>query len=246
MQRLRESLGLGSRRAGGWRQRSDPVRGRRRALKEEVGYWEEWLTTKGGQWHEDFEFRFDPEAEVEDPALREALTQLSQDEVSILDVGAGPVTAVGYRFPGKELAISAVDPLGGAYARLLAKAGVEPPVRTGQLEGERLARRFGTDRFDVAYSRNALDHAVDPVLIVEQMLEVIRPGGFVVLRHRRNEAVDEDYVQLHQWNFDERDGQFVIWRPDQETDMTARLAGDAEVSCRVEDGGWVAVLLKKL
>jgi SAM-dependent methyltransferase len=244
VKRLIRATPFGSRRGTKWRKRSDPVRGRRRALKEEVGYWADWLSTKGGKWAEDYAFRFDPAAEVEDPALREALTALPQREVSILDVGAGPASAVGCRFPGKDLVVVAVDPLADSYNRLLAKSDVDPPVRTEALEGERLAQRFGPDRFEIAYSRNALDHAVDPVLIVEQMLAVVRPGGYVVLRHGRNEAVDEEYVQLHQWNFDERDGQLVIWRPGQETNVTEAFAGLAEVTCRIE-GGWIVCVLAK-
>jgi SAM-dependent methyltransferase len=121
-----------------------------------------------------------------------------------------------------------------------------------------LTERFDSDSFDVAYSRNALDHAVDPLLIVERMLAVVRPGGHVLLRHGRNEAVSEAYVQLHQWNFDERDGQFIIWRVGHETNVTETLDGRAEVTCRIErsdkggaplaedDPGWLVCVIRKL
>ena len=36
---------------------------------------------------------------------------------------------------------------------------------------------------------NALDHSFDPVLGIERMLQVTRPGGWVLLRHARNEGV---------------------------------------------------------
>jgi SAM-dependent methyltransferase len=100
--------------------------------------------------------------------------------------------------------------------------------------GERLLEHFGPEHFDIAYSRNALDHAVDPLGIVEQMLAVVRPGGHVVLRHVRNEAVRQAYVQLHQWNFDERDGRPVLWRPGREIDVAHALEGRARVECSVE------------
>jgi len=235
-------FGLGRRK---WRTRSDPVRGRRRALREEIDYWDQWLSNEGGKWKDDYVFRFDPAAEVRDPALRKALATLPQREVSILDVGAGPASAVGCRFPGKELVVTAVDPLADSYDRLLAQIGLDPPVRTEPLEGERLTQRFAENSFEIAYGRNALDHAVDPVQIIEQMFGVVRPGGYVVLRHGRNEAVQEKYVQLHQWNFDERNGHFVVWRPGQETDLTELLAGRAELTCEIEpDGGIVCTLAK--
>ena len=243
--RLRWVL-VGLRMRPAWRTRRNPVRGRRRALKEEVGYWSAHLSSRGGKYADGYAYRFDHTAEVADPALREILQGLTQQEVSILDVGAGPAPFLGYRFPGKTLSVSAVDPLADEYNLLLDRAGVVPPVRTERLEGERLVERFGGDRFDIAYSRNALDHAVDPTLIVESMVAVVRPGGYVVLRHGRNEAVKQRYRQLHQWNFDERAGQFIVWRPGQQTNITETLSGRAEVSCRASptDDSIVCVIRK--
>jgi SAM-dependent methyltransferase len=218
-----------------WRVRTDPVRGRRRALRQEVAYWAEWLGSSGGKYADDFARRFDPEAEVEDPALRDVLAAVPGGPVSVLDVGAGPASSVGLRFPGLDLTVVAVDPLGKEYDRLLARAGLVPPVHTEAVDGEDLVAHFGEDRFDIAYSRNALDHSVDPVAVIEQMLRVVRPGGHVVLRHGVNEAVNQGYVQLHQWNLEERDGAFVVWRPDRTTNVTTALAGRAEVACWTED-----------
>ena len=239
-----------------WRTRVDPVRCRRCALAEEVEYWAEWLATRGGKYADEYAYRFDPLAEVADPALREVLTELAKPEASILDVGAGPASTVGSRFPGTALSVAAVDPLADEYDRLLAGARVVPPVRTERLAGERLVERFGRDRFDIAYSRNALDHAVDPMSIIENMLAVARPGGYVVLRHVCNEAVRQAYVQLHQWNFDERDGRFIVWRVGHETNVTELLSGRAQVRCWREpllepatapvDDCWVVCAIKKL
>jgi SAM-dependent methyltransferase len=225
---------LGRRRDKGWRARSDPVRGRRHALREEVDYWRRWLATRGGKWPEEYAHRFDPSAEIADPALREVIANVPTDEVSILDVGSGPASTVGCTFPGKTIALVAVDPLADIYARLLEEAGVSPPVRVSRAEGERLLDRFGRARFDIAYARNSLDHAVDPAPVIDNMLAVVRPGGHVVLRHVRDEAVRQGYVQLHQWNFTVRDDRLVVWRPGHETDLTAALAGRADVRCHVE------------
>lgn len=234
--------GLGSRMLGrlasgtgsGWDARTDPVHGRRRALEAEVDYWEEWLATKGGKWPEEYLYRFDPAAEVADPALRRVLSETVAEDVSVIDVGAGPASMVGCRFPGKRLTVVAVDPLAESYARSLARANLVPPVRTGLLDGEHLTEHFGRDRFDVAYARNALDHAVDPMVIIEQMLDVVRVGGYVVLRHVRNEAERQAYGQLHQWNFEERGGDLVVWRAGRETRMRDVFAGRGTIACHTE------------
>ena len=231
---------------GEWRKRSDLGRGRRRALKEEIGYWTDWLDTSGGKYPDDYAYRFDPDAEVADPALRAVLAQLEDKEVSILDVGAGPATTVGRRFPGLALTVVAVDPLADAFSRLLAKAGAVPPVPTRRVAGESLVEHFGRNRFDVAYARNAIDHTVDPLLVVQQMLTVVRPGGYVVLRHVRNEGEKRAYDQLHQWNFDERDGRLVVWRRGQETDVAHALADRADVAChRESDEDWIVCTIRK-
>jgi hypothetical protein len=54
-----------------------------------------------------------------------------------------------------------------------------------------------------------------------------------VLQHGLREAISESYVQLHQWNFDELDGDFMIWRPGTETNMSKALAARADVRCRI-------------
>jgi len=115
---------LRGRRSGPWRIRTDPVRGRRRALDEESGYWADWLEARGGKFADDFTRRFDPESEVIDTELREVL-------------------AVGARFDGGPLELVAVDPLADAYDRALRRLDLVPPVRTRRVAGEELTSHFG-------------------------------------------------------------------------------------------------------
>lgn len=234
-----------------WRTRTDPVGGRRRALGEEVAYWRDWVATGGGKWAEDYKSRFDATAVIGDPALRAILEALNDEEIAIVDVGAGPVSTVGYRFPGKKIRLVPVDPLADEYDRMLAKAGVVPPVKVARAHGERLVEELGPATFDIAYARNAIDHAVDPLPIVQNMFAVVRPGGHVVLRHVRNEPVRQAYVQLHQWNFDRRDDQFIAWRPEAERNISEAFAGHAVVRCSIEpasdddDFEWVVCVIRK-
>jgi SAM-dependent methyltransferase len=236
---------LGGSRDGNWRVRTDPVRGRHRALDEESGYWSDWLAGRGGKWADEFTRRFDPEAEVDDPALREVLAMLPPG-ARVLDVGAGPASTVGTRFEGKPIELVAVDPLAEQYERSLAREGLVPPVRTQPIAGEELTARLGSERFDIAYSRNALDHAVDPAVIVDEMVGVVRPGGIVVLDHVQNEGERNGYEQLHQWNFDVAEGHLVVWRSDRSVDLTERLHDRADVRCRVETRGGLPVVLDQI
>jgi SAM-dependent methyltransferase len=217
-------------------------RARRRS---EVDFWAGWLMGTPGteQWAWDREERLAPETEIRDPLVRRELERIPGDEIRILDVGAGPLTSLGYRYPGKTLAIVPVDPLADDYDRLLRGAGLEPPIRTIGVAGEALVERFGLHRFDIAYAANSLDHSADPLIIVSNMVSVVRAGGVVLLRHKRNEGESARYGGLHQWNFDAVDGDLLVWNNAVEVNVGSALRGHAAVAAWISQGDVVARLL---
>jgi SAM-dependent methyltransferase len=215
-------------------------------LSDETRFWREWLATGGLEWPDDFKARFDADEPLV-PEIAE-LVDSSAERVRILDVGAGPLTCVGKKLDGVEVEIVALDPLADDYDRLLAEAKLTPPVRTIAGHGEKLLDVVEAGSFDIAHARNCLDHSYDPVTAVEQMLAAVRPGGVVLLRHEVDEGENENYAGLHQWNFSETDGHFVIWNKDAKVDMTERLADAATVKAwrdTVRDAPWVMVLITK-
>jgi SAM-dependent methyltransferase len=210
----------------------------------EVDFWAEWLTGAPGteQWADDRVERLNPETEIRDPVVRAELDRNPAGEISILDVGAGPLTWLGYRYPGKSLTIVPVDPLADEYDRLLRDAGLEAPVRTMRVAGEELLEHFEPASFDIAYATNALDHSADPLSIISNMVMVVRPGGVVILRHKRNEGASARYSGLHAWNFDTLDGNLVLWNEATEVDVGAAVADRATTSAWVEKNEVVARL----
>lgn len=217
----------------------------RARARSEVEFWRAWLTGAPGteQWAADRESRLDPEAEIRDPVLRAELEANPATELSILDVGAGPLTSVGYRFPGKRITLVAVDPLAEEYDRLLRDARLEPPVSTRPVAGEDILARFGRGSFDIAYAVNSLDHSADAAAIVSNMVDVVRDGGVVVLRHKRNEGESARYGGLHQWNFDVADGNLVVWDAARRVDLTRALAARADTAAWLEGHEVVARLV---
>ena len=197
--------------------------------RTEVDFWARWLVGAPGteQWASDRESRLDPNTEIRDPLVRAELERLTADEISILDVGAGPVTWLGFRYPGKRLTIVPVDPLADEYERVLRDAGLDPPVRTICVAGEALLDHFGPGRFDIAYATNALDHSADPFGIILNMVAVVRPGGVVLLRHKRNEGEQARYGGLHQWNFDVVENDLLVWNNAAEINVGSALEGRA-------------------
>ena len=147
-------------------------------------------------WPEEYAERLNPRDDAHRAADRRPgwPVYLGQT-VSILYVGAGPMTTLGKKYPGQDApSVTAVDPLADEYGtRLLDQAGVVPPVRTLAGRGEELLERFAPESFDVAYARNSLDHSDDPARVIANMVRLVRPGGCVALRHYRTEGETEQY-----------------------------------------------------
>jgi SAM-dependent methyltransferase len=216
----------------------------RRGLAHEVGWWERWIVQKGRRWPDEFRERLDPQTPLREELIVELLPSIAHDPVRVLDVGAGPATSLGKVHPERTLEIVAVDPLADEYAALWRNAGIRPPVPTERGTGERLVERFGTAAFDIAFARNALDHTIDPLTVVEQMLEVVRESGYVVLSHSQNEATKARYRGLHQWNIALEGSDLVVRRPRHEINLSAELAGRAVVMCR-QNGETVTCVISK-
>jgi len=221
---------------------------REKGVSHELEFWTRWFKTCGYLWPDDFRRRLDADAPLEERLIVERLPELDANPVSILDVGAGPLTFLGKRSPGRSLLITPVDALADDYDRLLAEFRIEPPVRTVLCPGEKLLDRFPTETFDVAYARNSLDHSYDPLAIIRNMISVVKPGGFVITRHVRTEGEHQAYSGFHQWNFDIENGHFVLWNQATKHDVTeaVRRVADAEVFRDDEGGGdWVVCVLRK-
>jgi SAM-dependent methyltransferase len=211
-------------------------------IRAELAFWERWLQTGGLQWPDEYRMRLDPGRPFP-TALEPFLAHLPPGPARILDVGAGPLTSLGAAHPTRQILLTATDVLAPKYDALLARYGVTPPVRTVFAEAERLVERFGPDSFDLVHAQNSIDHARDPVAAILQMLAVARPGCFVVLGHEENEAENEGYAGLHQWNFTRSGDAFVITGR-RTTDVSRLLAPHADVICDLQNG-WLAVQIRK-
>ena len=200
-------------------------------LDNEVAFWTAWFHSRGLQYPEDYARRLDPHSELDDALA----ALLPPDNARVLDVGAGPLTVLGKRRAGKPIDIVAVDALAEAYDAIMAEVGVVPPVRTLKCDAEKLSAMFADGGFDLAHSQNALDHSYDPMRAIAEMLRAVKRGGYAYLRHNRNEAENEGYRGLHQWNFDLREGRFVIWNRSRIIDAQRKFESLADVT--VEDLG---------
>jgi SAM-dependent methyltransferase len=214
-------------------------------LADEIRFWEHWIEARGGQWPAEFAQRLNPLAPLQ-VEMQNLIGAPVGAQVNILDVGAGAMTWLGKTWPGRVVSITAIDPLAREFDRLFAKHGIVPPVRTIYGQAEEIVKDFGPDRFDLVMCRNAMDHSSDPLAGIRTCLAVVKPGCNVLLHHFINEAVNQKYEGLHQWNFESRDGRFVIWNPGATIDVAERVADLCdEVIVKVPAPNWITVALRK-
>jgi len=224
--------------------RKDPLEVWKGGLESEIRFWERVLPGRVVS-DPDFRQRADPAAPVSDPLLKLLIARLPEPTLSLIDVGAGPLTALGKTYPGRVLRITATDPLAEEFLRILRGAGIEPPVPPIACRGEDLVERFEPSTFDIAYARNALDHCADPLRVIANMVALVKPGRYVVLRHFCREAERHGYRGLHQWNFDVEDGDLALWRSSRERIGVRQALCDAAALECSREGAWVVTVLTR-
>lgn len=181
-------------------------------IHEEVAFWDEWLRTQGGTWPEDFHSRIDSQQRLPDLIENALLNKgvAPGSSITILDLGSGPLTSVGVASDHYDVTVTPVDPLADHYRSLLEKHRIVAPVLPQKGEAEKLDCLFPPQTFDVVWARNSLDHSYDPLLCIYQAYRVLRTGGIMIIVFHPNEADQGNYQGLHNWNFDIRNGSFVI------------------------------------
>ena len=185
-----------------------------------------------------------PELQLQDDVAE--LLPKGQASCLLLDVGAGPFTFLGKKHGQFQFKIVAVDPLADAYDQILAKYSITPLVRTENLEAECLTMRFKENTFDLAFARNCLDHSYSPEKAIIQMIKVVKPGRYVLLKHIPNEAERERYGGLHQWNFCEKSGDFIIGSKWISTNMTRKHKAICSIECSYETIGSLTWLITRI
>jgi SAM-dependent methyltransferase len=212
----------------------------------EIEFWRVWMRTRGAFWRKDYARRLQPDVALDAQAAQLLPTGVASSQIRVLDVGSGPLSGLGVTHNGERLDIIAADPLASAYQRMYQEFKVEPQISVKLAFAEDLSAFFQNDEFDLVVCQNALDHTFDPWRALRQMIEVSKPGGFVLLRHARNEAVSESYSGLHQWNLDTNsDGDFIIWNEHSSVNVNQLLAGRVDVRVLESAPEHIVVTLSK-
>jgi ubiquinone/menaquinone biosynthesis C-methylase UbiE len=139
--------------------------------------------------------------------VQNLVDDIDKDQITILDVGSGPLPFLG-KVSNKKLLFTAVDYLSHEYDKLYNKYNVHPSVKPIQCDALELTNIFSKNQFDIVYARNSIDHTFNPIKCIQQMVHVC--NKHLILEHKLNEGIVENYQGLHQWNFFTKDSKFYI------------------------------------
>ena len=217
-------------------------------INSELRFWRSWLGSKGLSNPEVFDLCVDPALPLQEDLVMLLEKSQSHNEKlkSILDVGSGPLTQIGKQHDSWEIEITPVDALADKYAGLLKEYDLSPLVKTVNGKVEILSTLFKEGRFDLVCMSNALDHSEDPMLGLEEMLKVTKPGCYVVLKHAINEAEKEKYRGFHKWNLCSENSDFVIWNKTEQFNVSKMLSSRADIGVAIVGEFIVVHILKKL
>jgi SAM-dependent methyltransferase len=130
-------------------------------------------------------------------------------EVWIADLGAGMFSTTGSTWPDVKVHLYPSDFLANEYNRLLKDSNVTPLIPVEFQNMEELT--YEDEFFDIIVCINALDHCEHPLKALQEMLRVLKKGGWVFIKCEKNNALNRKYAGLHQWNICKDGNDFTIW-----------------------------------
>ena len=170
------------------------------------------MNNKGDQWPEDYIRRTNPNSELVGwiyDLINETNIETTKN-LKILDIGSGPLSYVGYKSDKYSIDLTVVDPLANEYNYLLDKNNIKYVPRPQKGYFETAIHDFGENKFDIVWCINSLDHSIDPLVGLYNLLTVCKIGGGLVFSFHRNEGEMGGYKGLHQWNLDILDNEGLI------------------------------------
>lgn len=134
----------------------------------------------------------------------------NKKRIVVAEIGSGMFCTVGSSWEGVEVEMYASDIMAQEYNKILIDHGIVPFVPTEKQNMEKLT--YDDNFFDIVHCVNALDHTVDASGALKEMYRVVKPGGFIYLRHFENVAENEGYYGMHMWNIDlNKNNECIIW-----------------------------------
>lgn len=211
----------------------------------EVAFWRSYY---GNKRRRDDLFRwslYDKPCHLDNFDIDKYIDGLSTPHPKLLDVGCALSYMFSSNINGKHFDVDYVDPLAPFYNQILRKYRIErPEIYFGMIES--LTGSYAPNTVDFIHVRNALDHCSNPLNGIIQALVTLKKDGVLYLNHFRDEAKNEGYRGFHQFNINEKDGNFILWNKDTALNVTEICKEFADVATTVTpEGRIVSVITKK-
>ncbi len=182
----------------------------KKLVNAEIDHWNhvfyKYTTDSNSYLHQYVKKRLDMELPLH-KNVQLLVDSIDKQEISILDVGSGPIPFLG-RKSTKNIKLTAVDYLAENYYKLYNQYNIYPPAVPIPLDASELSLHFENNLFDIVYARNSIDHTFNPIKSIQEMVNV--SNKYVILEHKLNEGMIENYQGLHNWNFFVKDSKFYI------------------------------------
>ncbi|MFA4890421.1 MAG: class I SAM-dependent methyltransferase [Candidatus Paceibacterota bacterium] len=127
-------------------------------------------------------------------------------EVTIAELGAGPICTIGNLWKDVKINLRASDVLQNEFAPWWKKYGATPVVPVEYQDMEHLT--YPNNFFDIVHCVNAIDHTLDARQALKEIFRVCKKGGWIYLRHFTNQR--KRYRGMHAWDIDIVDGECVF------------------------------------
>lgn len=132
-------------------------------------------------------------------------------EVTIAELGAGPICTIGNSWKDVKISLTASDVLQNEYAPWWEIFKATPIVPVVYQDMEHLTYR--DDFFDIVHCVNALDHTLDVKQALREMIRVCKIEGWVYMRHWPNQRTK--CRGMHAWDMNEVNGTCVFSNPNE-------------------------------
>lgn len=214
----------------------------RNGFYSEINFWNNFIKSKGAP---NFCVMFQDDSNPAKPFIYDDNSRLDvkldKNKLNFLDVGSGPFSRCGCISKKYDLTMTCIDPLGNIYEQIKEENNIKGGniIQSGFVE--LLNFQFKSNTFDVVHMSNSLDHCFDPLYGLYQLINVCKIGGKVILKHYENEADNEGYNGLHQWNLTLNNNTFSIWNKNSSFDICKILKGvvDFKLLENVEEKGYL-------
>lgn len=130
-------------------------------------------------------------------------------EVSIAELGSGMFCTIGSLWKTAKVKVYPSDVLADEFNQILKDAGITSLIPVVRENMESLS--YPDNFFDIVHCVNALDHTENPLKAIKEMYRVVKPDGFIYLRHFVNVGEHEKYSGLHLWNINIYNGNDCIF-----------------------------------